>query len=248
MALTSDFVPGREADLVAFVNNFADRIVAAPSAVGLALEQAMAFQTLANEFVAAWDVTKSRSTRSGSAVIVKNQKKALCVENLRALAKIIQAFPGTTDEQRSLLGLTVPGERRPVPIPTTSPAVEQKAVRGNVVDFRISEAGSTRRGKPDHVSNALPAGGNAMSDLIAIEGRRPVAPLPALPALPASRTPVAVRPATLDDVPFMDALQKRHGRQLGFFPRAQMEGYVRAGHVLVAEGRRDEGGGRRDEG
>src|SRR4051812_38026938 len=54
--------------------------------------------------------------------------------------------------------------------------------------------------------------------------------------VPAPRAgPIAVRVATLADVPFMDALQKRHSKALGFFPREQMEGYVANGWVLVAE-------------
>lgn len=53
--------------------------------------------------------------------------------------------------------------------------------------------------------------------------------------LPAPRVAMRVRVGTLDDLPFMDALQKAHSKQLGFFPRAQMEGYLNAGHVLVAE-------------
>lgn len=52
--------------------------------------------------------------------------------------------------------------------------------------------------------------------------------------LPAPRVAISVRQATVDDVSFMDALQKKHGKQLGFFPRAQMLGYIEGGHVLVA--------------
>ena len=50
------------------------------------------------------------------------------------------------------------------------------------------------------------------------------------------RYPITIRPATLDDVPFMDRLQKMHTRQVGWMPTAQLEGKIRAGHVLVAEG------------
>ena len=53
--------------------------------------------------------------------------------------------------------------------------------------------------------------------------------------LPIPKVDVSVRLATLADVPFIDSLQKRHGKQLGFFPRAQMQGYVENGRVLVAE-------------
>ncbi|HEV7300795.1 MAG TPA: hypothetical protein VGN72_15625 [Tepidisphaeraceae bacterium] len=49
------------------------------------------------------------------------------------------------------------------------------------------------------------------------------------------RVEMRVRAGTLDDVAFMDSLQKATTKQVGFMPRAQLEGKVRAGHVLVAE-------------
>jgi ribosomal protein S18 acetylase RimI-like enzyme len=52
-------------------------------------------------------------------------------------------------------------------------------------------------------------------------------------ALP--KTDVSIRTATLDDVPFMDVLQKANGRALGWFPTKQFEGYVGMQAVLVAE-------------
>ena len=54
-------------------------------------------------------------------------------------------------------------------------------------------------------------------------------------ALPAPRVPVRVRPATMEDFDFVDALQKQHGKQLGYMPRAQIHGKIALGHVLVAE-------------
>ena len=53
--------------------------------------------------------------------------------------------------------------------------------------------------------------------------------------IPVPRFPISVRPATLADVPFMDALQKLHTRQVGWMPTKQFEGKIKAGHVLVAE-------------
>ncbi len=49
--------------------------------------------------------------------------------------------------------------------------------------------------------------------------------------------PVTVRVATMADMPAIDALQKKNSRALGFFPRQQMEEYIKNGWVLVAEER-----------
>jgi GNAT superfamily N-acetyltransferase len=53
--------------------------------------------------------------------------------------------------------------------------------------------------------------------------------------LPIPRSPITIRVATMDDLPFIDGLQKKHHKQLGFFPRAQLEGYLSNGWVLIAE-------------
>ena len=49
------------------------------------------------------------------------------------------------------------------------------------------------------------------------------------------RVGVSVRAGTLADVPWIDALQKAQGRELGFLPLMAIEGKIRLGQVLVAE-------------
>ena len=52
--------------------------------------------------------------------------------------------------------------------------------------------------------------------------------------IPTSRCPIATRLATMDDLPFLDGLQKQHSRALGYFPTKQFEGYIEMGGVLIA--------------
>ena len=54
-------------------------------------------------------------------------------------------------------------------------------------------------------------------------------------ALPAPRVPVSVRPATPQDLPFIDSLQRLQTHQVGWMPTKQLEGKISAGHVLIAE-------------
>jgi hypothetical protein len=58
---------------------------------------------------------------------------------------------------------------------------------------------------------------------------------PALVVPKPRRVEIATRLATASDLPFLDQLQKQNGKALGFFPRAQMEGYVQNQWVLIAE-------------
>jgi hypothetical protein len=50
-----------------------------------------------------------------------------------------------------------------------------------------------------------------------------------------ARTPIGIRPATMADLPLIDAMQKKHSRELGFLPTAAIEGKIELGQVLVAE-------------
>ena len=53
--------------------------------------------------------------------------------------------------------------------------------------------------------------------------------------IPIPRCPINIRPATMDDLPFMDQLQKIHTKQVGWMPTKQFEGKIKAGQVIVAE-------------
>src|SRR5688500_9586753 len=53
--------------------------------------------------------------------------------------------------------------------------------------------------------------------------------------VPIPKCEIAIRVATLADLPALDALQKPHVKALGYFPTQQFEGYIKMGGVLVAE-------------
>lgn len=50
-----------------------------------------------------------------------------------------------------------------------------------------------------------------------------------------ARVPIAIRAATRADLPFIDSLQKKHSKELGFLPLKALEGKIDAGEVLVAD-------------
>src|SRR5689334_374589 len=67
-------------------------------------------------------------------------------------------------------------------------------------------------------------------------------------ALPAPRVAVTIRPGVMDDLPFLDRLQKIHTHHVGWMPTKQFEGKIKAGHVLIAEERHEGTEARRHEG
>ncbi len=54
-------------------------------------------------------------------------------------------------------------------------------------------------------------------------------------ALPEPRTAISVRLGTNDDIPFVDALMKKHSKQLAFLPTEALEGKVALRELLIAE-------------
>ncbi len=53
--------------------------------------------------------------------------------------------------------------------------------------------------------------------------------------IPEPRQPISIRKATMDDYAFIDALQKKHSKMVGFLHRSAVEAYINSGDVLVAE-------------
>jgi hypothetical protein len=68
-------------------------------------------------------------------------------------------------------------------------------------------------------------------------------PSSALVAMPLPAVNVVIRQGVPEDLQFIDALQKQHGKQVGWMPTATLEEKIRLGHVLVAEERVNIDGG-----
>src|SRR4051794_3836910 len=54
--------------------------------------------------------------------------------------------------------------------------------------------------------------------------------------VPIPRSPISIRQGTMEDLAFIDSLQKKHGNMVGWMPTKQLEGKIGAGNVLVAVG------------
>ena len=62
-----------------------------------------------------------------------------------------------------------------------------------------------------------------------------IRPAPTAAIVPAPRVEMSFRVGTMADLPFLDRMQKQFGKELGYFPTKQFEGYINMGGVLVAE-------------
>lgn len=150
-----DFLPSKDADLLAWSSNFSTRITATPTAFGLVAAQATAYAALHSSFASALTVATDPGTRTRGTVAAKNDARAPLRAEARELSRIIQAFPATTTQQRIDLGLNPrDNPASPIPAPQTSPVLEILSVQGRLFKLRLREVNSERRGRPIGVEGA----------------------------------------------------------------------------------------------
>jgi hypothetical protein len=159
MPATTDYLPTREADLQQWSETFDALITATPAAYGLTAAQAVAYAALHTGFSDAWRIANANATRTPSAIETKNTAKEALIRGpggIRELAGIIQEFPGTTNTERTDLGLTVRDpDPSPIPAPTMAPGLDIVSVTGRTVRIRLHDAASpSSRAKPDGVKGA----------------------------------------------------------------------------------------------
>lgn len=147
------FAPTRESDLLAWSRNFNTLIAADPAAYGLDAAQAVAYGVLHDAFAAAYGTASNPRTNSKANVNAKNVARLNLLGNAngaRALVRIVQAFPGMTDDVRGQLGLRIADtEPSAIAAPGDGPELMVVATVGRVVKVRLRDRASVeRRGKP----------------------------------------------------------------------------------------------------
>jgi hypothetical protein len=153
--MARNFFDGTEAELYTGSQSFAAKITATPSAFGLSAAQASSYSALDAAWSAAYLVAKDPDTRTKAKIAAKNLAKDNVRRMASELAKIVQATPTVTNEQRVELGLNVPAQRQPNPPPSVRPGVDIVSVFGRSVTVHIHDsASSTKRGKPAGVLGA----------------------------------------------------------------------------------------------
>lgn len=152
----TDFLPKREADLLAWANNFSTKLSLDPTSYGVTIVQAGAFETLFDNFQSAFTTASNPGTNSHANIVAKNVAKQALIENARLLAREIQGTPTVTDFQKADIGLTVRDpEPTPVPVPAFPPDVSVLSLFGRTARLRLRDVQNPdRRGKPDGVSGA----------------------------------------------------------------------------------------------
>lgn len=151
----STYLPSREGELVTWSDNFSTLINADPTAYGLTLTQASDYAALQTAYANAYATANQDPTRTRPTIIAKNVAKQTLIESTRQLVDIVQAYPGTTDEMRGELQITIRDyEPSPTPIPANAPIFSILKVSGYKISYSMREPNSDSRGKPEGVIGA----------------------------------------------------------------------------------------------
>lgn len=153
------YLPTRDDALLAFANNMNAKLAVDPTLWGLTIVQLDAFNTFVTTFAAAMATLQDPLTQSTPYVTAKNDARELLINDtngIRKLVDIIQAYPGTTNQMRSEINITIRDTvPTPVPPPTSKPVVTLKGVDDNTVYFYMRDSlDKDRRGRPAGVAGA----------------------------------------------------------------------------------------------
>jgi hypothetical protein len=153
--MSTDYLPGSEAELVTWLNTFGGLISTGFATYGLTSAQAADYGTLKTAFIDAYNLAKGDGTRTPAIIVAKDEAKKAVITNVRTLVRIIQGNPAVTNEQRTELGITVRKTPASRPVPADAPATDIKSVNGRTVRIRLHDSvGGLRRGKPPLVAGA----------------------------------------------------------------------------------------------
>lgn len=136
------YIPTKDADLIAWGDNFASVISADPAVYGLLAADALVIQTQYDEFAAAYTLAVNPATRTIVTIAAKDEEKAGFLSIARQYAAIIRANGGVSDDAKAAAGLTIPDPTpTPIPVPTTTPilAVPLQGV-GGVLQMAITDS------------------------------------------------------------------------------------------------------------
>lgn len=154
MALTTGFLPNRDAALLAWSLNFSTKISAGAVSYGLTTAQATAYAALHAAYGSALAAC-APGERSKSLVATKNTARTALKTQARLLALLVQGTASVTNAQKLDLGLTVRQAPSPVPPPAFAPALDIVSVNGRTVNIRLHDStDASRRGKPAGVFGA----------------------------------------------------------------------------------------------
>ena len=148
--MSTSYVPTKDADLDAWMNNFQTLVAAAPATYGLTSTDATALTGEYNTFHAAYLLVTNPSTKTKTTVNAKDVARNAAIVVYRAYSTIIRANLAVTDANKIALGIPPRDPTNtPVPPPATFPVITVLNNTALVTNIQIRDTLTpTSRAKP----------------------------------------------------------------------------------------------------
>lgn len=145
--MTTPYIPAKDADFKAWIDNFDDITAVDFAALGLTSPEAASITVVRTNYDTAFDTATNPATRTPVTVAAKDTAKATALATVRPLAQKIRNNPAVSDMDKVALGLTVPDTApTPIPAPTTFPLLDLlRATPGqHWLQYRDSDTPTTK--------------------------------------------------------------------------------------------------------
>lgn len=161
MPSLAPYIPSKNANFVAWANNFATLIAASPSTYGLASGDATTISAINTAVAAAYGLIASPSTKTAATVQAYNTEKVSALATLRPYAQQIANNAGVSPSNKTAVGVN-PRTSTPTPIsaPTTAPSLTAVSTSpaGTILRFRDSTSSPSVKAKPYGVTQLILVG------------------------------------------------------------------------------------------
>ncbi len=151
--MSKPFYDLSDTDLLAWSNNFSQRLTATPAAFGITAPQALAYAQNNASFVVALNAWREPITKTPIASANKKAARQTLLMMAKYLVNSINSNPSITDAQRDELGIRARKKPSPIPAPSVSPLIDIESVSGRTVSIRL-HGDAARRGRPRGVQGA----------------------------------------------------------------------------------------------
>lgn len=152
------YIPAKNANFVAWSQNFSTLITASPASYGLVTGDAAAIAAQYTALAAAYALVTSPSTKTAQTVSAFNTEKINALAIFRPYAQAISLNAGVSSANKIALGVN-PRTSVPTPIttPTTTPVLtaQSASTAGIIVRYRDSTASPSVKSKPYGVIGTL---------------------------------------------------------------------------------------------
>ncbi len=138
-----DYIPSKEGDIVPWTENFITVANANLATLGLVALDITTITTKKTDYSTKLNTSIAKQAEAKAATEAKNTSKSGLVDNIRLLARQIQARPGVPDNLKEQLGLNVP-DSSPSPVNPLPPL----NLSGNIGTGGLANIKWSRNGNP----------------------------------------------------------------------------------------------------